>query len=233
MLFALPLVALISVIVGAVMDAAQSRESQQGRGPTRPLVIVGLPLLIMSLEGVIGSPFDANNSATSTITVHASSADVARAIATTPRFQSPMPVFLKVGFNRPVSATGSGLKVGDKRSIAFTGGSHDDHPLRLFGVTGHHRDNHLSRMELTVVESSPGRVVFSVDHDMTMLARWADLDRAVVTWEPIDANRTKVVWKLQYRRLLNPTFYFGPLQHFGMQQAADYLLESVIKEPLR
>ena len=83
-------------------------------------------------------------------------------------------------------------------------------------------------MQLTVVESSPGRLAFRVDHDATMLARWADLDRAVVTWEAIDAGHTKVSWRLEYQRLLTPTLYFGPLQHYGMSEAAGYLLEALV-----
>ena len=35
----------------------------------------------------------------------------------------------------------------------------------------------------------------------------------------------------EYERLLFPTPYFGPLERYGMGQAADYLLHSVVKEP--
>jgi hypothetical protein len=87
-------------------------------------------------------------------------------------------------------------------------------------------------MHLIVTESRPGRVVFSIGHDMTMLARWADLDRAVVTWEAVDENTTRVSWSLEYRRLLFPTAYFGPLQQYGMGQAAGYLLDAVVSEQL-
>ncbi len=66
-----------------------------------------------------------------------------------------------------------------------------------------------------------------------MLARWADLDRAVVTWEPVDGTRTRVTWTLEYRRLIYPTAYFAPLQRFGMGQAAGYLLDATVVEHLR
>jgi hypothetical protein len=69
--------------------------------------------------------------------------------------------------------------------------------------------------------------------DMTMLARWADLDRAVVTWTAVDDHRTRVSWRLEYERLIYPTVYFAPLQRLGMNQAAGYLLDSVIVEQLR
>lgn len=98
----------------------------------------------------------------------------------------------------------------------------------LFGLTGERSVDHHSHMHLTVVESTEGRLVFSIDHDTTMLARWVDLERAVVTWEPIDDHHTRVTWRLEYRRLLYPTLYFAPLQRFGMSEAADYLLDSIV-----
>lgn len=227
LLFVLPLVALISVIVGGIIDWSARRRHQQG--PT--LMAVALPLLVMSLEGVAVTPFDTHDGATASITVNAD--DVAAALAATPVFEAALPTFLRVGFNRPVGATGSGIELGDTRVIEFTGGNHDDHPLRLFGLTGKRSVHHHSTMQLTVIESGPGRVVFRVDSDTTMLARWVDLERAVVTWEPVDGQRTRVSWRLEYERLLYPTAYFAPLQRFGMDAAAGYLLDAVVEEQLR
>jgi hypothetical protein len=228
LLFVLPLIGLIGVIVGAPIDAARRRNRPQG--PT--LMMVGLPLMLLSFEGVIGSPFDAHDAVKSSVVVEATTSQVVAALTATPKFDSPLPTFLSIGFNRPVSATGSGVAVGDERSIEFTGGNHDDHPLRVLGLTDAPTVGHHSHMQLTVVESTDGRLVFSVDHDSTMLARWVDLERAVITWEPIDDHHTRVTWRLEYRRLLYPTLYFAPLQRFGMSDAADYLLDSIVVSQL-
>lgn len=224
LLFVLPLIGLIGVIVGGAIDAARRRNRRQG--PT--LMMVGLPLMLLSFEGVVGSPFDAHDAVESSVVVETSTSEVVAALAATPTFDAEMPTFLTIGFNRPVSATGSGVALGDERSIEFTGGSHDDHPLRVFGLSGERSVDHHSHMHLTVVESTEGRLVLSIDHDTTMLARWVDLERAVVTWEPVDDHHTRVTWRLEYRRLLYPTLYFAPLQRFGMSEAADYLLDSIV-----
>ncbi|MFN0025875.1 MAG: hypothetical protein ACKV2O_01645 [Acidimicrobiales bacterium] len=187
-----------------------------------------LPLMLFSLEGVVGSPFEARDAVESSVVLNASATEVIAALGTTPRFHGALPTFPTIGFNRPVSATGSGTAPGDERRIIFNGGTHDDHPLRLFGLTDERSVDHHSHMRLIVAESTEDRLVFSVEEDTTMLARWADLDRAVVTWEPIDEHRTRVTWRLEYRRLLSPTLYFAPLQRFGMGEAADYLLEQVV-----
>ncbi|MEA2825853.1 MAG: hypothetical protein QOG43_292 [Actinomycetota bacterium] len=231
LLFVVPLVTGIAAVVGTAID--YSRRHRDGQGPA--LMALALPLLLMSLEGVAGSPFDAHDSATASITVAATPAEVAAALAGPPRFDTPLPAFLRVGFNRPVGSTGSGLAVGDTRAIEFTGGNHDDHPLRLFGLTGHRGVDHHAEMHLRVEESGPGRVVFRIEHDGTMLSRWLRLDRAVVTWEPVpgDTTRTRVQWTLEYERLLYPTAYFAPLQRFGMDRAAGYLLQASVAAPLR
>ncbi|MBX3313871.1 MAG: hypothetical protein KF906_06090 [Actinobacteria bacterium] len=224
LLFALPLVALIAVIVGGPIDWARKRRDREG--PT--LMAVTLPLLVLSLEGVVGTPFDPADHATASVVVEATPAEVADALATTPTFDAELPMFLTLGFNRPVGATGAGIEVGDRRSIHFSGGSHDDHPLRLLGLVDGGGHDHHSQMDLTVVESAPGRVVFRIDDDTTMTSRWADLRRAVVTWRAVGDGTTRVSWTLEYDRLLFPTAYFAPLQRYGMGQSAEYLLDAVV-----
>jgi hypothetical protein len=227
LLFVVPLVALVAVIVGGLVDLARRHRRKQG--PT--LMVVSLPLLVMSLEGVVGTPFDTHEAVSATAVVDADAAEVVAALAATPTFDADIPPFLSMGFNRPVSATGAGLVPGDARMIEFTGGSHDDHPLRLFDLTGERSVDHHSHMRLTVVESTPGRAVFRVDEDTTMLSRWAVLQRAVVTWAPVGGS-TRVTWRLEFERLIHPAAYFGPLMRFGMGQVADYLLDAVVEHRL-
>jgi hypothetical protein len=184
----------------------------------------------MSLEGVAGTPFDPADAAEASITVRATSAEVTAALASPPDFDTDLPAFLSLGFNRPVGSTGTGIAVGDTRVIEFTGGSHDDHPVRLLGLVGgdEHRHHDRSHMWLRVTESGPGRVVFTIEGDDTMVARWADLHRAVVTWAASGAGETRVTWRLEYRRLLAPAAYFGPLQRFAAGQASRYLLDATV-----
>lgn len=229
LLFAAPLAALIAVVVGGAVDWSRRR----GRGDGTGLMAVTLPLLLFSMEGLVGSPFNQHDAATATATIDASPAAVRAALAATPAFAVDPPTFLSLGFNRPVQATGSGLDVGDWRVIAFTGAARDDQPAGLLACTAKRPHGAQAEMRLTIAESVPGRVVFRVDHDGTMLPRWADLERAVVTWRPAGDGDTRVEWRLEYRRLLFPTAYFGPLQRFGMGQAARYLLDAVVEHPLR
>jgi hypothetical protein len=225
LLMATPLVVFIAVGVGATVDLTTRERGHQRRS----VLFVAIPLAIMAAEGAAGSPFETRDRTTASVVVEATPAEVAAALAAPPTFDTTRPAFLSLGFNHPVAAEGAGLEIGDRRVIHFAGGSHEDHPK---GLAGSGADGH-STMELTVVRSQPGRVELRVDQDHTMLARWVDLDRSVVTWEPVDATTTRVTWTLVYERLLFPTAYFGPVQRYGMGTAADYLLDAVIVDPLR
>ncbi|MGI8936913.1 MAG: DUF1731 domain-containing protein [Iamia sp.] len=113
LIFALPLTACISVVVGVTIDAARRRGHR--RRPT--VMAVSLPLLLFSLEGVVGSPVDAGDHATRSRVVAASPEDVAVALAAPPRFEADLPAFLAVGFDQPTGASGSGIDVGDGRTM--------------------------------------------------------------------------------------------------------------------
>lgn len=228
LIFVLPITTIISVIVGVTIDEGRRRGHR--RGPT--VMAVSLPLLLLSLEGVVGSPVDPADHVTRTRVVEASAAEVAAALASPPGFAADLPSFLAVGFDQPVGASGSGVDVGDTRRIEFAASRLSARPLQVLGVTGGGDVDRPSQMSLSVIESRPGRVVFVVDEDTTMLARWLDLERAVVTWEQVDATSTRVTWRLDYERRLSPSAYFGPLQRFGMDRAADHLLDTVVVEQL-
>jgi hypothetical protein len=59
---------------------------------------------------------------------------------------------------------------------------------------------------------------------MTHFLSWRS---ARVEWEAIDAQTTRVTWTLQYRRDLDPAWYFGPMEHYATQLAAGYLIDTV------
>ncbi|MGP3984850.1 hypothetical protein [Streptomyces sp. KR80] len=137
------------------------------------------------------------------------------ALAAPPRFAAPEPVFLKIPFPHPQKAEGSGLDVGDDRVITFN-------PRKSLGIGARPTPR---SMRLVVAERAPGRVLFRVERDTT-LARWLDLGSAEVTWRPTAGRRTEVTWTLHYRRTYDPGWYFGPLQSYGMEQAAAYLSDT-------
>jgi hypothetical protein len=63
-------------------------------------------------------------------------------------------------------------------------------------------------------------VVFGITRDTT-LARWLQFTEAEFRWQ---GSRLTVT--LRYRRTFDPAWYFGPVQRYGMREAAAYLAET-------
>lgn len=209
---AAPLVYIIGIMIGVPIDNRRRRRGL-GQSSGGPMAVVGL-VLLASIEGVVPSfAFPTAGSVTAVRHVEAAPHEVAAALAATPRFDAPLPLPLRVGFPRPVAASGDGLDIGDTRTVTFEG---DDH----YGAT------HIGDLVLEVTERAPGRVVFTVATDRTRVAQWLRWDRAVVTWRT-SGSGTRVSWRLDYERQLAPAWYFAPVQHAAARVAAGYLIDTL------
>lgn len=224
-LMAAPLFYLVGIIVGIPIDRARRRKQSEGKVYS----IVGVALFLLSLEGVVpATSFAQKETIEVTRTIDASAEEVREALASPPTFDEPLPFYLKLGFPRPVDAVGGGLEVGDRRTIVFgnespmepMGKSHDHHPRPLAKSGG-------GLLELEIVTSESGLVVFSPVQDATAFTHWITWGRSVVTWRTVDEDTTQVSWTLHFRRELSPSWYFGPWQRYAGTKAVGYLIDTV------
>ncbi len=199
LIMAAPLFYLCGAIVALIANCVRWR-----RG-TQALLIV--PLLF-SAEGAVTS-LPRGGEVTATRVVPAG-VDLDRALATAPVFGPVRSPLLRLKFPKPVRATGAGLEPGATRHIDFT-------PRKSLGIGARPTPR---SMDLTVTRHAPGLVVFAITRDTT-LARWLRFTEADFRWQ---ASRLTVT--LRYRRTFDPAWYFGPLQRYGMREAAAYLAET-------
>ncbi|GAA3190029.1 hypothetical protein [Nonomuraea roseoviolacea] len=202
LVFAAPLFYLVGLFVGLGIDFARKR------GPGAHLVLAPLLVALVS-EGATGATSLPRENVVSA-TRPTGGADVAAALAVAPRFPRVESAFLRLGFPRPLVAEGAGLQVGATRRITFT-------PRRSLGIGAPLEPR---SMTLRVKERGPGVVVFDVVADTT-LARWLDLEEARFAW-----TRSDLTVSLRYRRTFDPAWYFGPIQRYGLGEAAGYLAET-------
>ena len=207
-LFAAPLFYLIGIIVGQMIDVARRRRPKSV--DLRLLLLMGVALTPASLEGVMpGLEFERDEMVTAIRRINATSEQIASTLAVVPRFDRPLPLFLQLGFPKPGATSGSGLRPGDARQIELL---HGHHPGLL---------------TLTVVGSEPGRVSFIATGDDSYITHWLWWQSAEVTWRELAAGGTEVRWTLRYRRRLDPAWYFKPLERYGVEQAAGYLIDTL------
>lgn len=212
LLVAAPLFYAVAALIGMTVDAGRRHRQRGGRAHA----VVTAPLLaVLALEGAGAYEFPRDNAVSVTRAVAVSPETYRQALAGPVEFGAPEALFLKIPFPRPQQVTGTGLDLGDRRHITFN-------PRRSLGIGAPAKPR---SMDLVVAVSEPGRVVFEVERDTT-LARWLRLSSAEVRWHATGDRRTEVTWTLRYRRTFDPGWYFGPLQSYGMTQAAGYLADT-------
>ena len=212
-LMSAPIFYAIALGVGAAADAVRRPDDARQTLYSSLLLLILAPL---SLEGVTDSlSFNRNETVTATKIVHASAESVGRAVLAPPRFERAMPLPLRMGFPRP-----SSVRIDDGASrwiIRMRGGE-----MRLDGMEPRAGDLIL---ELEAVR--PGVVrwrAISDDSHMTHFLSWQSV---AVDWTSIDAQTTRVTWTLQFRRGLDPSWYFGPWERHVARMAAAYLIDAV------
>jgi len=64
-----------------------------------------------------------------------------------------------------------------------------------------------------------------VTQDESYVSSYLNWQNSKVSWQAIDASRTKVVWEISYKRKLDPAWYFGTLEYYTTGLMADALIK--------
>jgi hypothetical protein len=72
-----------------------------------------------------------------------------------------------------------------------------------------------------------GRATFQPVSDDTMIAHWLKWRGVSIAWSPIDRDHTRLQWTMEYRRQLDPAWYFGPVERYAVRLAADSFAREV------
>ena len=190
---------------GVVAFVKQTLADRRG---ARLLVVILVPLALEGTTPALSTSRDREVVVEGI--VDANIHQVRERLAATPSFDRDLPTFFKLGFPTPLHPTGEGLRVGDRRSVHF--------------AHGHHHSGNLS---LQIVESTPTLVRFSPVSDESYITHWLTWREAVVELADEGRDRTRVRWTLRYARRLDPSWYFDPLERYGVSLAGRYLLETV------
>ncbi len=202
-LMAAPLFYFVAAMIAII--ATQMKKKRDLNRPSNLLVL--LPIVLLSLEGITPQlSFNRSEIVISQQVIQAAPAQVESALSQTPLFDLPLPPFFALGFPHPVSTSGSGLNVGDQRVIAFA-------PM--------------GELILQISARTADSVTFTPVSDTTPISGWLAWREILVTWAETANGQTLVTWTLHYDRLLDPAWYFAPLEHYGVALAGDYLIATL------
>lgn len=208
-LMAAPLFYGIGFIVGICVDSARRRKEVDKRFR---MVVVPV-LVLMSLEGVTGLlSFPRDEAVTVSQEVAMPAAEARAILAKGPQFAlNELPSFLKLGFPAPHRIEGTGLEMGDTWLIHFAGGE---------GKPGD--------LKAEVVESGDTKIRVACVTDTSHISHWLDWKEAEWTIEP-SSGGSRVTLTMRYTRLLDPAWYFKPIERYGVRKAGVYFLEQTFK----
>ena len=89
-------------------------------------------------------------------------------------------------------------------------------------------NTHSGSMQMQVQRNDEQVVVSKFIKDTSYIANYLQLNQSMLNFEPVNDNQTKVTITISYTRLLDPAWYFGPLQQYGLTKTAEFLLKEVI-----
>jgi hypothetical protein len=204
-LMAAPFFYSIGIIVGIFVDKARAQREWEKR-----FRLVMLPALaLMSLEGVTGIlSFPREESVTVVHEVNLSPTEARELLAKGPNFDvDALPAFLKLGFPMPKSIAGNGLNMGDQWRIHFAGG--EGKPGDLLAE---------------VTSSTEEHIIVSCISDTSHIAHWLDWHAAEWKLEAVGEG-TRITLTMHYSRLLDPAWYFKPIERYGVEKAGEYFLQ--------
>ena len=98
--------------------------------------------------------------------------------------------------------------------------------------TRYHRwfaiNTHEGELHLQIVDVEPNRVTTRFIHDSTFFASYLTVKGTEITLNSIAPNKTEITLRIDYRRKLDPAWYFHPLQQYGVSQMAEFLIDEVM-----
>jgi hypothetical protein len=206
-----PIFYLVGLIIGLFVDKYKQNHSTDEKRKYYQQGLFIMIFLAMSLEGVTDRlSFPRYETVSVERVIAASPEEIEESLSQAPSFTTELPLYLKMGFPRPVQSSGSGLALGDRRTIHFAGGEGNPGDLVL---------------EVLVREHN--MVKFRAIGDSSKIAHWLAWKESEVNWTRLESGQTKVKWTLHYRRDLDPAWYFGPWERYAVGLAANYLIDNL------
>lgn len=210
-LFSCPIFYGIGALVALPIDYYRDKRD---RNNLRSMALASV-VAILALEGTTDlTTVPRDNVVSVSKVVAASAAAIREQIGRPPRLVGEKPFFLRI-FPYPVAVSGAARVIGDERRTTFVAYKHIWW-TRVEGV-----------QVLKVTEIGPDAIKFAVTRDDTYLSHYLGWQSSEVHLEPIDDTHTKVTWTLRYRRILDPAWYFGPMQRYAVRLTAEELIDRV------
>ena len=176
---------------------------------------VPLIVMLMAFEGTSPSTsFERQNSVTRDFIIDASVADIQANLAAPIDLPKDRTWLLSI-FPLPVETRAGSLNVGDIHEMDFV--------YKRWFFT----NVKTGQMALRIESVSDEQITTRIVKNTSYLSTYLNIQGSEINFTPLPDGRTHISLTMSYERLLDPSWYFGPLQHLTVSQMCDYFVESV------
>lgn len=186
-------------------------------GPSR-LHALAIPVLftVLATEGLTPeTSFPRDRVATYTTITDQDAAALQRNMAAPIVFRGERPWFIRL-FPLPDRMQTGSLGVGDVHRLHFT--------YKKWFFTNYAQ----GEMDVRIAEVTPNHIRTQILRNTAYLSHYMRVDGTDVRFDPLPNGHTRVTLSVHYRRLLDPAWYFGPMQQVAAEQSAQYLVDNII-----
>ncbi len=213
-LFALPIYAIVLAIIYVISEGIHlSRQKGRGRLGVQLLPLV---LLASAFEGTTPELSIDRQERVSVTRVVPLSVDEIRAKLLRPLDVTAERPWLLSVFPMPYREVKPSLDVGAVHEIHFR-------YYRWFVANLHE-----GRIQMQMTHSDEQQIRTRVLDDSSYLANYLRLHGMTIEFEALSDKSTRVSLEIAFERKLDPYWYFGPLERYGVRQMASYLISGVM-----
>lgn len=177
-----------------------------------------LPILVIaiSLEGTHPSlSFDRYNEASSTRIVNSSIEEIKSNLIKPVKLEDDRAWFLDL-FPMPYQLDNNSLETNSIHTIYYR--------YHRWFITNTHEGETLLR----IAEVNDNSIKTEFIKDTSYISHYMKLRSTEIKLNPVDSNNTEVTLTIKYDRLLDPVWYFGPLQEYAIEKTADYIISKMM-----
>ena len=203
-------VMLVTFVLDGVIRATSKR---RGRIPVHILPALAL---FFSLEGITPNlSFDRNDQVHVSKIVNADVETIRRNLHRPIEIPAERDWFLQL-FPMPYNIIADSWNEGDIHRVDFR----------------YHRwfftNTHEGSMHLQLNEVNDTNIKARFVEDTSYISTYMSLQEAEIKIESLEQNKTRISLTIKFERNLDPAWYFGPLEHHGVQEMALHLLDEVL-----
>jgi hypothetical protein len=202
----------VMVTIGFLFSLLADRDGGGHAGAYAIPVVVA----VLAAEGLTGpTSVPRYNEATYTQVLPGSIESLQANMAKPIRFEAKRHWFLWL-FPMPTRVEAGTLKAGDVHRLHFV--------YRRWFFTNIQRGD----MAIRIAEVSPARIRTQLVQNDSYLFHYMKIDGTEVRFRDVGGGRTQVSLTVKYHRLLDPSWYFGPMERLAARQSARYLIDTII-----